>query len=184
MTLDAVSTPFETVARMVRAWTNILIWICGALFCVAISCLVAEVATRFAFHSSIRGVQEIVGLFFLYGFFLGAAALYARNEDVSLTFFIRALPTERRALIACVVALIICTSMSVVAYEATFLMIAQATIYSADLQISESFRFAPLALAAASIAATSLIDAWANVIWMRSGSKPSVWKREGVPEAG
>jgi putative ABC transport system permease protein len=44
---------------------------------------------RYILDSSVRGMQEIVGLLFTWIFFLGIAALYAKNGDAAMTFVVR-----------------------------------------------------------------------------------------------
>jgi TRAP-type C4-dicarboxylate transport system permease small subunit len=163
---------FRVASRIVQRLTKGLLIVCGVIFCVALAALTLDIGMRVAFGASVRGVQEIVSDLFLYAFFLGAAALYARNEDVALGFFVRMLPIRWRALLALTTALAIAGSMAVVCYETVVLAIEQHTTLSADLGIPESVRLTPLALATAVIACTSLVEAWSCLLWAVRGARP------------
>jgi TRAP-type C4-dicarboxylate transport system permease small subunit len=173
---------FNLAARGVRHFTAGLIAIAGLLFCLALAGLTVDIFMRVAFDSSIRGMQEIVTDLFLYAFFLGAAALYARNEDVALTFFLRPLPVRARAVLGFLVALVVAACMALVCFEAASLTIEQRSMFSPELGIPESVRLAPLAFAAASIACTSLVDAWSYAVWALDGTRPSVWDAPASPD--
>ncbi len=175
MTTASHLAMFALAARIVRRLTAGLIAVCSLLFCLALTGLTIDIFMRVAFNSSVRGMQEIVSDLFLYAFFLGAAALYARNEDVALTFFLRALPVRRRAVLSALVALAVAAAMALVCFEAVSLTIDQRSMFSPDLGISESVRLAPLAIATASIACSSLVDAWSHVLWTLDGTRSGVW---------
>jgi TRAP-type C4-dicarboxylate transport system permease small subunit len=159
-------------ARATRGISEAFIVICGLFFCSALAGLAADIVARALFHSSVRGMQEVVGLLFTWVFMLGTAALYARNGDVALTIIVRNTGARLRPLIALAVALVIAASMAILFIETLRLIEAQWSIGSADLGIPEPLRFAPLAVAAASIAISSLLEAWNCVAWARFGYRP------------
>jgi TRAP-type C4-dicarboxylate transport system permease small subunit len=160
----------------VRLYTHVLLAICTVLFCLALAGLTTDIVMRYAFSSSVRGMQEIVNLLFTWIFLLGIAALYARKGDASISFAVKALPPKAQILMNLLVALIIMTSAGILCVEAISLVQEQAGIMSAELRIPEPFRLAPLAIASASITLTSLIDAWSCVIWFAGGQRPLVWR--------
>jgi TRAP-type C4-dicarboxylate transport system permease small subunit len=185
MTRDGASiAAFRLASRIVRRLTKALLIVCGVVFCAALAALTLDIAVRVAFGASLRGVQEIVSDLFLYAFFLGAAVLYARHEDVALTFFVRKLPGRWRALLALLTALAIAGSMAVVCFEAIMLTIEQHAMLSADLGIPESVRLAPLALATAAIACTSLVEAWSCLLWALRGARPVLPESTAAPGPG
>lgn len=176
MTGTLVSPAFEAVARWVRGITHAMLAIAAMLFCIALAGLAGDIVMRYLFNSSIRGMQEIVNLLFSWIYMLGVAALYARKGDAAITFIARGLPVRLQIVLSGLVALIIAASMTVVTVKTIELITAQTAIRSAELGIPEPLRFAPLAIAAACVALTSLIDLWSCLLWARVGVRPSVWR--------
>lgn len=166
---------FEAAARCVRIVTRGGLMLAATLFCVAIAGLACDVAMRYLLHSSIRGMQEIVNLLFIWIYMIGIAAMYARKGDAAITFIARALPISLQIVLASLVALGISASMSVVALETMHLIAAQLAIRTAELGLPEPLRFIPLVIAAACVAITSLIDFWSCTLWARFGVRPSIW---------
>ena len=171
-----ISPAFEVVARGVRGVTRAILAIAAAFFCIALAGLASDIVMRYLFNSSIRGMQEIVNLLFSWIYMLGVAALYARKGDAAITFIARALPNRLQIVLSGLVALIIAASMSVVMVKTIELITAQAAIRSAELGIPEPLRFAPLAIAAACITLTSVIDLWSCVLWATHGVRPTIWR--------
>ncbi len=169
------SPGFEAAARWVRRWVRALLGLCAVLFCVALAGLTVDIVMRYALSSSVRGMQEIVNLVFIWIFMLGFAALYACNGDAAITFAVRALPVRARIVVAGFVSLLICASMAIVLKETLGLIASQMSIASMELGIPEPVRMASLAVAAASVAVTSLLDAWGCLLWARHGVRPVLW---------
>jgi TRAP-type C4-dicarboxylate transport system permease small subunit len=176
VTYDSNTVTFEAAARWVRAATHVVLCSSAVLFCVALVGLTTDIVMRYAFSSSVRGMQEIVNLLFTWIYMLGIAALYARNGDAAITFVARSLPLRAQIALALLVSLIIAASTVIVLVATLRLIDLQAGIASAELGIPEPLRFAPLALAAASITITSLIEAWACLIWIGTGVRPVIWR--------
>ena len=176
--LTGTGTPpaFEVVARGVRGTTHATLAIAATLFCIALAGLGGDIVMRYLFNSSIRGMQEVVNLLFSWIYMLGVAALYARKGDAAITFIARSLPARLQIVLSGIVALIIAASMTVVMVKTIELIMTQTSIRSAELGIPEPLRFAPLTIAAACVALTSLIDLWSCVLWARFGVRPTVWR--------
>lgn len=166
---------FDTVARGIRGITRAMLAISGLFFCLAVAGLTADIVSRAMLQSSIRGVDEVVVLLFVWIFMLGTAALYARNGDVALTIVVRTLPPRGRKLAALGVALVIAVSMALVFWQTVLLLWSQRGVVSADLGIPDAARFAPVAIATAFITFTSLVEAWSCAVWLLGGARPSVW---------
>ena len=171
---------FEIAARLVRFVTAAVVAVCGVLFCLALIGLSVEIVMRTVLGSSVRGMQEVVTLAFIYAFLLGTAALYSRNEDVALTIFVKATPARWHSFLALLVSTTMAITMAIVFVETIRLMDAQRSIVSLELGIPEPFRFAPLAAAAAMMACTSLIDAWGHAISALGGPRLAVWDKTSL----
>ena len=172
---DRRQPAFEAVAAAVRAVTRAVLVLCATLFCVALVGLTVDIVMRYAAHSSVRGMQEIVNLLFGWIYMLGVAALYARKGDAAITFVVRAMPERIQNTIAIAVSLILAVSMAIIFYQTAGLIQSQIGIRSAELGIPEPLRFMPLAIASVSITLTSLIETWSCVIWAGTGHRPVVW---------
>jgi TRAP-type C4-dicarboxylate transport system permease small subunit len=96
---------FEMAARGVRGITHGVLAICAVLFCLTLAGLTTDIVMRYAFSSSVRGMQEIVNLLFTWIFLLGIAALYARKGDASISFVVNTLPPKAQILMNLLVAL-------------------------------------------------------------------------------
>ena len=95
------SAAFAVAAWLVRALTFVLLVSAGTLFVVSVGVYATEIVLRGGFRTSFPEYYEIVGIAFIYVFLLGAAALYARNEDIIIDLGLRPAAADAQAIHDC-----------------------------------------------------------------------------------
>jgi TRAP-type C4-dicarboxylate transport system permease small subunit len=168
---------FAVAAGLVRALTVLYLWAAGALFLLGLALYTAEIVLRYGFDSGIPEYYELVGIGFIYVFLLGAAALYARSEDIVIDLIYARLPARAQAWLELAVQVAIVATMIVVAVQAWRLAVAQWNIPTPLLQVPEAVKVLPLVVGAASIALASAVEAWACAMSIASGPRRSIWTR-------
>ncbi|NQU58507.1 MAG: TRAP transporter small permease subunit [Rhodospirillales bacterium] len=175
MTDNQTLRSFNRIAQMVRALTWLHLAVAGSLFFLSTCALAADVVLRYFFSAPIAGLHESMTLAFTFVFMLGAAALYARNQDIVLDFVYLRLPVQVQRYLVLGVYLAIVVALIVVLYHTIHLINLQWNLPTPALRIPQSVFVVPVAIAMASIIVTSLVESWACVIWICSGIRPSVW---------
>jgi TRAP-type C4-dicarboxylate transport system permease small subunit len=145
---------------------------CCLFFLLCLVLLSIDVVVRYTVRGSIQHVAEIVTILFTWVYLVGAAALYMRNEDIVLDFLYKRVPEQARALWLLLVYVAIAITMLIVLQETLSLMQIQASIKTPSLRLPVGVETAALALAAALIAFTSIVDALSCLIWLVSGHRP------------
>jgi tripartite ATP-independent transporter DctM subunit len=168
---------FAVAAGLVRALTVLYLWAAGALFLLGLALYTAEIVLRYGFDSGIPEYYELVGIGFIYVFLLGAAALYARSEDIVIDLIYARLPARAQAWLELAVQVAIVATMIVVAVQAWRLAVAQWNIPTPLLQVPEAVKVLPLVVGAASIALASAVEAWACAMSIARGPRRSIWTR-------
>ena len=172
----AVGPPaFNHVARLVRLLTWFHLAVSGTLFLVATTALAVDVVLRYVFSAPIAGLHETVTLAFTFVFLMGAAALYARNEDIVLELVYRRLPGRVRGYLVLVIYLAIIAALAVVLQQTVRLIGIQWNLPTPALRVPQGIFAVPVAIASVSIILTSVVECWACVLWIRTGRRPSVW---------
>ena len=174
---------FGHAARLVRLLTWLHLAVSGTLFLVSTSALAVDVVLRYFFSAPIAGLHETVMLAFTFVFLLGAAALYARNQDIVLEFVYRRLPAPVRRHLVLVVNLAIIVVLAVVLHQTFRLIDIQWNLPTPALRLPQSVFAFPVAIASVSIILTSLVECWACVLWIGNGIRPPVWPESGAATA-
>lgn len=170
------SAAFAVAAWLVRALTFVLLVSAGTLFVVSVGIYATEIVLRGGFRTSFPEYYEIVGIAFIYVFLLGAAALYARNEDIIIDLvYARLPPTHRRYMIAVIYAAIVVTMLTIFIATVELISLVMSTP-TPLLGVPEAIKWIPFAIASASIAFSSAVELWAAVIWIATGERPPVWR--------
>ena len=180
MTDTPMHRSFSHAARLVRLLTWLHLAISGTLFVVATGALAVDVGLRYLFSAPVAGLHEAVTLAFTFVFMLGAAALYARNEDIVLEFVYRRLPAPVRRHLVLVIYLAIVIVLAVVLQQTFRLIEVQWNLPTPALRVPQAVFAVPVAIASVSIILTSLVECWACVLWIGKGSRPSVWPQSGA----
>lgn len=166
----------ETLYRTLDHWRTLLgrgaLMVCILLFLGCLVLLALDILLRYAFSSPIQQTSEIVSIAFIYVYLLGAAALYARNEDISLDFIFKRFGVSAQAIWLLFIYLGIAVTMAVVCVETLTLMEIQKSIPTPLLRLPLAVEHAALAIASLLIAFTSLTDALHCWIWFRRGERP------------
>lgn len=170
---------FLLVAAAVRRLTTAFLAIACTIFAATLVLLSVDVTLRYGFNSSLPGLHEGVAIAFVYVFLLGAAALYARNEDIVLEFVYSRFPAKARRWFLLAIYVAVAVTMAIVLAQTAVLIESQKRIMTSALRVPLSIQWIPLAIAAASITFTSLVEIWACSIWIVSGTRPSVWPDRG-----
>jgi TRAP-type C4-dicarboxylate transport system permease small subunit len=132
-------------AMRALAWAQLAV--ASLLFVAAMTLYAAEIVMRGFLNTGYPDYYEVVGIAFIYVFLLGAAALYARNEDIVIDLVYDRLPLSARPWLVLAVYVGIVATMTVVLVHT------------------------------ASIVFTSLVEALGCLIWIGSGTRPRTWPR-------
>jgi TRAP-type C4-dicarboxylate transport system permease small subunit len=177
---DQVAIPrapagFAVAARTVRvlAWTQLAA--AGLLFVGAMLVYGAEIVMRGFLNTSYPEYYEVVGISFVWIFFLSAAALYARDHDVVIDMVFKHVPARVKPWWVFVVQVAIAATMVLTLVYTLQLIGLQSRTPTPLLRVPEAIRWWPLAVASASMVLSSLVEAWACVVWAMTGEKPKVW---------
>ena len=173
---------FDRASRVVRFMTHIYLAACGVTFATVLVALTVDITLRYGFNSSILGLHEAVVIAFVYIVLLGSAALYARNEDIVITFFTMRLPDTVQVWVGVGVNVAVASTMGVLLQQTVVLIDAQMQVPTPQLGLPLAIEWIPLAITAASVLATSLVELWAHVLWITTGSRPLVWSAPPVYE--
>ena len=177
MSAPALAAGFAAAAQAVRAMTALCLVLSGTLFVLGLALYATEIMLRYVFDTGLPEYYEIVGIGFIYVFLLGAAALYGRSEDIVIDLLYARLPPAAQRWLAFAIQLAVAATMFLVALEGWRLAVAQWSIPTPLLGVSEGIKVIPLVLAAASIAFTSATEAWACLIWIATGTRRLIWTR-------
>lgn len=173
---DPGGPSFRVAARVSRAVAALYLWAACAFFVLAVAGLAAEIVMRYVFGAPMAHVHEAITIAFVHVFFLGAAALYARNEDIVLEFFADLFPARGRALLILTVYAGVAATAWLVFENAVILAQAQSHLLTPSLRVPQSVQIWPLAIAAGSILYFSLVEAWACALWIATGRRPVVFR--------
>ena len=163
---------FDHLDRIADYATRAALNLCILLFAFATFLLAADITGRYVFNHPFQNVAETVTILFIYVFMLGAAALYSRNGDIALDYFFNRAPARVQAVWLFLIYLAIAVTMAVTAVETVRLIYIQRRVLTPSLRLPLGVEHAPLALAAAMIMFTSLVDALGCVIWIWRGERP------------
>lgn len=169
---------FRTAAAISRTVMRVELALAGSIFALAMLALTIDVIGRYGFNHTIAHLHEAVTIGFVWVFLLGAAALYARNEDIVIASFADRLPKRWREVLILLVYLLTALVMAVVLVEAIGLARRQWRLPTPSLRLPRGIYGLAVAVAAASMVYTSLVEGWASLIGLRSGARPLVWKGE------
>lgn len=159
--------------RIAWALTHVALGICVFLFGFSTLMLTAEIVGRYVFNYPFQYIAETVTIGFIYIFMVGAAALYSRNEDIALDYFFARANSKIQAVWLLLIFLAIACTMSVTLVATVQLIRIQGDVLTPSLRIPLGVEHAALAIAAAMIAFTSLVDALGCLIWAVSGRRPA-----------
>ena len=158
------------------------LWLAALIFVGCVMLYGAEVFARGLLNRSIPEYFEIVGIGFVYVFLFGAAALYARDEDIVIGFVYDRAPALMQPWWLFGVHTAVAAS-AVVTASATFDIIAlQWTTPTPLLGVPESIRWIPLAIASVSMAATAGCRMAACVVWATRCEQPDLLQPIGSKE--
>jgi TRAP-type transport system small permease protein len=167
---------FRLAAAGSRALMRLELALAGSIFALAMALLTIDVIGRYGFNRTIAHLHEAVTIGFVWVFLLGAAALYARNEDIVIDSLALRLPARAREVLILLVYLLTALVMAVVLVEAIGLARRQWRLPTPSLRLPRGIYGLAVAVAAASMVYTSLVECWASLIGMKSGTRPLVWK--------
>jgi TRAP-type C4-dicarboxylate transport system permease small subunit len=163
---------FAGLSKVAHGVSTGCLALCVPLFTASLGVLAAEIVLRYGFNAPLQNVSEGVIIAFIYVYLVGGAALYARNEDIALDYFFNKAGRRPQALWLLAIYLGIAATMAVVLLETIKLMMVQRGVLTPALRLPLGIQHAALALAAAVILYSSLVDALGCWIWFRSGSRP------------
>lgn len=163
---------FQALDRVRRLVAATALGICVALFALCMALLTADIVMRYAFDAPMAYVSEVVTIAFIYVYLLGAAALYARNEDLVLDALYNRFGPRFRQVWLLLIYLGIAVTMGVTLQVTIELMILQRSMPTPLLRIPLIIQHAALAAASLVILFSSLVDALGCCVWMRSGREP------------
>jgi TRAP-type C4-dicarboxylate transport system permease small subunit len=165
---------FRRLSGGTRAIAAACLALCVLLFVASLGILTAEIVLRYFFNPPLQNVGEAVIIAFIYVYLVGGAALYARNEDIALDYFFNKAGMKPRAAWLLIVYLAIAATMAVVLVETIKLIQVQAGVLTPALRLPLGIEHAALAVAAAVIIYSSLVEALGCWIWLRSGIRPTL----------
>ena len=110
----------------------------------------------------------------------GAAALYARNEDIVLEIVYRRLPAPVQRYLVLVIYVAIIVALAVVLDHTFTLIEVQWNLPTPALRVPQAVFAVPVAIASVSIILTSLVECWACILWIGKGNRPPVWPQSGT----
>lgn len=163
--------------RHVLGWVALGVAI--ALFGACLLLLAADIVMRYVFNEPMAYVSEIVTIAFIYVYLLGAAALYARNEDLILDLLYNRMGPGFRPLWLLLIYLGIAATMLVTIDVTVALMAIQRNMPTPLLRIPLIIQHGALVACCVVILISSLVDALGCVVWMRSGREP--WPARAAP---
>jgi TRAP-type C4-dicarboxylate transport system permease small subunit len=166
---------FEIAARLVRGGTWTLLAAAASLFVLSIVVYTIEIVLRGFFFTSFPEYYEIVAFSFIYVYLLGAAALYARNEDVVIELLYNRLPEVLQRWLLLLIQIGIAVTMVTVFIHAVKIIDLQMHTPTPLLGVPEAIKWIPLAIAAAWITLSASVEAWAAIVWIRTGERLRVW---------
>jgi len=158
--------------------TRVVLSLCAIVFAICFLLLVADISGRYIFGYPLQRVSETVTISFIWVFFLGAAALYARSEDISVDALFELMPERIKALWLLAISLAIAVTMALILQETLKLIHVQRRVLTPLLRLPLGVQHAGLAVAAGLIVFSSLIDAFACVVWLARGRRPARRKLE------
>jgi TRAP-type C4-dicarboxylate transport system permease small subunit len=169
---------FAAAARAVRVITGLQLCAAGLLFIGATIVYAAEIVMRGFLNTGYPDYYEVVGFAFIYIFMFGASALYARNQDITIDMLYVLVPLRMQKVWLLIIHLAIAVTMAITLFYTWRLIGLQSTTPTPLLRIPEAVKWWPLAIAAASMVMSSLVEAWSCAIWMNSGTRPKIWPDE------
>lgn len=172
---------FHRLDRIRRAVGVLVLGICLVLFGICTALLGVDIFMRYVFEAPMAYVSEIVTIAFIYVYLLGAAALYARNEDLVLDILYNRVGPRMRQVWLLLIYLGIAATMAVTLWTTVELMILQRNMPTPLLRIPLIVEHAALAAACVVILFSSLVDAVGCCVWMRTGREP--WPARAEPAA-
>ena len=164
---------YDSLDWVVWLLTHAALALCVLLFGLSTILLAAEIVGRYLFNHPFQNVAETVTIAFIYVFMIGAAALYSRNEDIALDYFFIRTGAKVQAVWLLLIFLAIAVTMTVVTTATIQLIQIQGNVRTPSLRLPLGVEHAALAVAAAMIAFTSLVDALGCLIWIVSGRRPA-----------
>jgi TRAP-type C4-dicarboxylate transport system permease small subunit len=176
MTIEAL---FPVLAKGTRVLTAACLALSVFLFAASLAIMAAEIVLRYAFNHPLQHVGEAVIIAFIYVYLVGGAALYARNEDISLDYLFRKLGVKPQAIWLLVIYLAIAATMAVILVQTMMLINVQRGVLTPALRLPLGIEHAALVAGAAVICYASLVEAIGCWIWFRSGSRPPVFLSPG-----
>jgi TRAP-type C4-dicarboxylate transport system permease small subunit len=142
------------------------------LFGVSLLLLTADIVMRYGFNAPMAYVSEVVTIAFIYVYLLGAAALYARNEDLVLDLLYARVGARLRPVWLLLIYLGIAATMIVTLRVTIELMVLLRTMPTPLLRIPFIIQHGALVACCAVILVSSLVDALGCVVWLQSGREP------------
>lgn len=168
----------ESLFRRLAAGTRLMsagcLGLAVTLFAASLAVLATEIVMRYVFNHPLQNVSEGVTIAFIYVYLLGGAALYARNEDIALNYFFNKAGAKPRAIWLLAIYLAIALTMAVVLVETVKLILVQRGVLTPSLRLPLGIEHAALALGAAVILYSSVVEALGCWIWFRSGTRPTL----------
>lgn len=143
-----------------------------ALFGISLLLLALDILMRYAFNSPMAYVSEVVTIAFIYVYLLGAAALYARNEDLVLDLLYRRVGERFRQVWLLLIYLGIAVTMIMTLQVTIELMILQRFMPTPLLRLPLIIEHGALLACCVVVLVSSLVDALGCLVWIRSGREP------------
>jgi TRAP-type transport system small permease protein len=172
------ATIFAPGASIVRLVTYLMLTICGVITVIALCALSAEIILRYAFNAPMEYVHEATMIGFTFVYLLGAAALYARNDDIIIEYFFNFLPATPARILILIIYLATAAVMILLFVQTIALMDRQLNVPTPSLRLPLAIYGLPLAIMSAFIAFCSFVEAWACAQWIRTGIRPVVWPED------
>jgi TRAP-type C4-dicarboxylate transport system permease small subunit len=170
---------FHLLDRARYALSAVALGLCIALFGICTVLLSADIVMRYVFNAPMAYVSEVVTIAFIYVYLLGAAALYARNEDLVLDVLYNRVGPRLRQVWLLLIYLGIAATMAVTLQVTVELMVLQRNMPTPLLRIPLIIQHAALVAASVVILFSSLVDALGCCVWMRTGRAP--WPARAEP---
>jgi TRAP-type C4-dicarboxylate transport system permease small subunit len=163
---------FHTLDRFRSLLGGIALGIAIALFAMSLLLLASDILMRYGFNEPMAYVSELVTIAFIYVYLLGAAALYARNEDLVLDLLYSRVGPRLRQVWLLLIYLGIAATMAVTLQVTIELMILQRHMPTPLLRIPLIIQHGALVACCTVILVSSLVDALGCLVWLLSGREP------------
>jgi TRAP-type C4-dicarboxylate transport system permease small subunit len=167
-----MESAFAALDRFRRLLGAAALWMAVALFGISMLLLSADIVMRYAFNAPMAYVSEVVTIAFIYVYLLGAAALYARNEDLFLDLLYNRVGPRLRQVWLLLIYLGVAATMLVTLEVTIQLMVLQRHMPTPLLRIPLIVEHGALVACCVVILVSSLVDALGCLIWLRSGREP------------